>query len=103
MRCSRGLEIWHDRRMHTPRDLWDTYRFPGFRPTPTVQGIFGDPKARVIYLCRRGKKRHVARADRLLGPGTTARHAAFATCPAGTRGSTWRWRFVASRAGTAAK
>ncbi|HMS82795.1 MAG TPA: hypothetical protein PKD12_04015 [Nitrospira sp.] len=48
--------------MRTSRCLWDTYRFPGFWPTPTVQGMFGDPKARVIHLCRRGEKRHAARA-----------------------------------------
>ena len=41
------------------RRLWDTYRFPGFRPQHTVSGIFGDPKARVIRLVRRGKKRLV--------------------------------------------
>ena len=35
------------------RRLWDTYAFPGFRPRPTVHGIFGDPKARVITLNRR--------------------------------------------------
>jgi transposase len=29
-----------------PRRLWDAYWFPGFRPEPTVCGIFGDPKAR---------------------------------------------------------
>ncbi len=34
------------------RRLWDTYAFPGFRPRPTVHGIFGDPKARVITLIR---------------------------------------------------
>jgi hypothetical protein len=28
--------------------LDDTYAFPGFRPLPTVRGIFGDPKARVV-------------------------------------------------------
>src|ERR1700681_2609340 len=39
------------------RRLWDTYWFPGFRPEPTVRGIFGDPKARVIILKRRSKKR----------------------------------------------
>ncbi len=37
------------------RRLWDTYRFPSFRANSTVQGIFGDPKARVICLHRRGK------------------------------------------------
>lgn len=55
-RVLRGLEIWHDGRMHTHRRLWDTYRFPGFRPNPTVQGIFGDPKARVIRLCQKRKR-----------------------------------------------
>jgi hypothetical protein len=39
------------------RRLWDAYRFPGFRPEQTVRGIFGDPKARVITLKRRSKKR----------------------------------------------
>src|SRR5208337_2786144 len=38
-----------------PRRLWDAYCFPGFRPEPTVCGIFGDPKARVIRLNRRSK------------------------------------------------
>src|SRR5438874_6671724 len=37
------------------RRLWDTYSFCGFRPEPTVRGIFGDPKARVIKLNRRSK------------------------------------------------
>jgi len=32
------------------RRLWDTYMFPGFRPQPTVRGVFGDPKARIITL-----------------------------------------------------
>ena len=37
------------------RRLWDTYSFAGFRAQPTVRGIFGDPKARVITLRRRSK------------------------------------------------
>lgn len=32
-----------------------TSRFPRFRPAPTVVGLFGDPRARVIRLQRRGK------------------------------------------------
>src|SRR4029453_9822398 len=39
-----------------PRRLWDAYRFPGFRPGPTVTGIFGEPHARIITLTRRSKK-----------------------------------------------
>src|SRR5674476_1242071 len=40
------------------RRLWDTYTFPGFRPQPTVRGVFGDPKARIITLARRAKNTH---------------------------------------------
>src|SRR6266571_5583410 len=54
------------------RRLWDTYSFPGFRPEPTVRGIFGDPKARVITLKRRSKKNGMrvlrSRADGLVRP-----------------------------------
>ena len=45
------------------KHLIDTYRFPGFKPLATVRGIFGDPKARVIRLVRRGKKLFVAYAE----------------------------------------
>lgn len=38
------------------RHLWDTYRFPGFRPLATVRGVFGDSKARIVTLVRRAKK-----------------------------------------------
>ena len=38
------------------RRLSDSYRFPGFRPLPTVVGIFGEPRARVVTLVRRSKK-----------------------------------------------
>ena len=35
------------------RKLKDTYKFPGFRPDPTICGVFGDPKAGIIRLIRR--------------------------------------------------
>jgi hypothetical protein len=89
--------------MRTDRRLWDTYRFPDFRPGPTIRGIFGDPKARVIRLERRGKKRHAAPADTSITPGTTERYAESATCPAGTPGSIWSWRFAVSTARGAAQ
>src|SRR5271157_3354335 len=41
--------------MRKPRRLDDAFRFPGFRPEATVRGIFGDPKARILRLLRRGK------------------------------------------------
>jgi len=36
--------------------LQDAYRFPGFRPASTLNGVFGDQKARVVILSRRSKK-----------------------------------------------
>lgn len=74
------------------RRLWDTYRFPGFRPQHTVSGIFGDPKARVIRLVRRGKKRRAEFAALFIIRSTTGRSEGFGTSPAGTCGFTWRWR-----------
>ena len=44
------------KRKHKQR-LSDSYQFPGFRPSLTVTGIFGDPKARLRKLFRRSKKR----------------------------------------------
>jgi hypothetical protein len=38
--------------------LWDVYRYPGFTPASIVHGLFGDPRALVIRLRRRGKKRY---------------------------------------------
>jgi hypothetical protein len=46
--------------MPTTRQLRDVYRFPGFEPLATVHGVFGDPRAVVVTLQRRGKKRHAA-------------------------------------------
>src|ERR1019366_7493242 len=74
------------------RRLWDTYSFPGFRAEPTVRGIFGDPKARVITLKRRSKKQHPDAAVATRRAGTTARAARCAICRAATRGYLWNWR-----------
>lgn len=41
--------------MEKNRRLLDEYRFPGYRPRAKLQGIFGDPKARVIKLARTRK------------------------------------------------
>src|SRR5437899_9525430 len=69
----------------------DAYRFPGFRPLAKVRGIFGNPKARVVRLQRRGKKRAAAFAGEVIGLFTITRFAGYETSPAATRGSTWRW------------
>jgi hypothetical protein len=77
------------------RRLWDAYTFPGFRPQPTVRGVFGDPKARVITLVRRSKKRSAVAAVVFIPVGTTGERAACAICPVAMRASTWNSRFVA--------
>ena len=43
--------------MRKVKTLYDPYRFCGFRPLRMIKGVFGDPKARVIELVRREKKR----------------------------------------------
>lgn len=75
-----------------PRRLADTYTFPGFHPLAYVQGIFGDPQARLITLVRRTKKQFAARVARRIGPGTTAGNGASGICRAETIESTWTWR-----------
>jgi len=84
--------------MRKKRCLGDEYRFPGFYPKSGVQGIFGDPKARVILLIRRQKKRGAVLVGLLIGASTTGRPGVFETCRAGMRGSIWNWRFDASSA-----
>jgi hypothetical protein len=85
------------------RKLWDTYRFPSFRPEPIIAGIFGDPKARVIRLIRKGKKQFVEPAGRFMRPFTTERPAEFETSLAAIPASTWRWKSVGWIAGRAGK
>jgi len=68
------------------------YRFPGFRPEHTVSGIFGDPKARVIRLVRRGKKRLAVFVAPFITRFTTARPEEFGTSPAGMLAFFWKWR-----------
>ena len=85
------------------RRLWDTYAFGGFRVQPTVRGIFGDPKARIVSLVRRSKKRHAAAAQGCSVVGTTEEFVRFGICPAATRGCIWSSRFGEWIAEAAAK
>jgi transposase len=62
------------------RRLWDAYAFPGFRPEETVRGIFGDPKARIIRLKRRSKKRAAPTAEPCIGAATIARRVRDLSC-----------------------
>src|SRR5215211_9345944 len=101
-----GCRNWHDFTMATSRQrkrLLDAYRFPGLRPLEEVRGVFGDPKARVITLVRRSKKRSARNVVERTWAGTTARPGGCATYPAATRESIWRSRFGGFNAEAAAR
>ncbi len=89
--------------MRKHRRLWDLYRFPGFSPEHIVSGIFGDSRARVIALIRRGKKQFAAPVAAFIAPITIENHGGFATCPAETCGFIWMWRSAGSRVEGAGK
>lgn len=66
------------------------FSFPGFRARSRLQGVFGDPHARLLVLVRR-KKLPCARAgERGTALSTTARHAGCAIRMPPAGGSTWR-------------
>jgi len=85
--------------MRKKRRLWDEYRFPGFHPRASVQGIFGDHGARVIVLKRRQKKQSVVPVARLIEVFTTGRFVESGIFRVAPRGFTWKWRFGESSAG----
>jgi hypothetical protein len=89
--------------MAKKRKLLDTYRFPGFRPEQSVIGIFGDPKARIIPLIRKEKKRHAEPAGWFIPIFTTGRSEEFGTCLAAIPASIWIWKFVECIAAGAGK
>ena len=84
--------------MGKTRRLLDEYHFPGFRPRSKIQGIFGDPRARVIKLDRRQKKVRVAVAGLCMGVTTTRPYDKYEICPVGMPESIWKWRFGGSSA-----
>jgi hypothetical protein len=84
------------------RRLADAYTFPGFRPLARVVGMFGDPRARLVTLVRRGKKRSAGAAARFIAVGTIAGAAAHGICPAAATASSWTWKSGASTASAVA-
>src|SRR4030065_472475 len=68
------------------RRLLDEYQFPGVRPRSAIQGMFGDPKARIIRLDRSEKKRHVAVAGPSIGATTTRQCGGYRDRPSGGAG-----------------
>jgi GR25 family glycosyltransferase involved in LPS biosynthesis len=89
--------------MRKKRALWNEYRFPGFSPKAGIQGIFGDPKARVIFLVRRQKKRLVVPAEWFTGVSTIGRPVVFGICRAGMHGYIWNWKFGVFAVGSAGR
>ena len=89
--------------MEKQRRLLDEYRFPGYRPSAKIRGVFGYPRARVIYLKRTQKKRYAVVAERSIGVITTRRCVGYETYPVGMLGSIWRWKCGGSNAGSVGK
>jgi len=87
--------------MGRQRRLQDGYRFAGLRPLATGRGMFGDPKARIVVLVRRRKKRPVASAGGGIAVSTIADAAWCGTCRVPTFASTWTWKYAALHAGAA--
>ena len=77
----------------------DAYRFIGFRPLEQLEGVFGDPKARVITLVRRSKKQTVVRV--VACTGTTALAGECGIFPVAVAESIWSSRSGGSIAGVA--
>jgi hypothetical protein len=98
-----GFEIWYVLRMPLSKKLEDAYRFPGFRPLPTVQGIFGDAHARVVTLTRREKKQSAVLAAWSTEASTTGSGGVYETFLAEDSAFSWTWRCAASSVGAAAR
>jgi hypothetical protein len=77
------------------RRLSDTYRFTGFRALEPIKGVFGDPRARVVTLVRRSKKRPAMPAVEFNPAGTTESSEGSAICRAEIPAYTWTSRFGA--------
>ena len=89
--------------MGKKKRLLDEYQFPGFRPLSAIQGIFGDPRARVIRLKRTQKKRFADAVARLIAAITTRKCNRHGICPAGMPGYIWKQRSEESIAGSVAR
>jgi hypothetical protein len=82
--------------MTRSKRIEDSYRFPGFRPLHTVQGVFGDPFARIITLVRREKKQSAAPVLSFIRQFTIGKPDVSEIFPVAIFVSTWNWRSGAS-------
>jgi hypothetical protein len=71
--------------------LEDAYRFPGFRPSRWVCGVFGDPQVRIMVLEREQKKLLAAFAVESTGHFTIARDGRYEIFLAGIRACISMW------------
>ena len=65
------------------------FSFPGFRAHSRLQGLFGDPHARLVTLVRRKKRPCVRAVAPATGPFTTARRAGCGIPTPRAGASTW--------------
>ena len=79
--------------MKTFKRLSDAYRFPGFTPRITLKGLYGDHRARIVTLRRRGKKQSAEPVAVFLAPFTTAKRNWSETSLVATCASTWRLNY----------
>lgn len=89
--------------MGKKRRLQDEYQFPGFRPMSKTQGIFGDPKARVLILKRIQKKRFADAVVQLIADTTTRKCSKHGICRAGMPAYIWKRRSGESSARSVAR
>jgi len=76
--------------MKTKKSFSEIYSFPGFRARAKFKkGILGDPKARIVELVRRQKKRFVQPAVNLPEVTTINVSTGSEISPAGIYGSIW--------------
>jgi hypothetical protein len=73
------------------RQLRDAYRFPGFVPMQIVHGVFGNPLARVVDLCRRQKKQPAEFVAHGIGVIMITSFSWCVTCPVANCESTCHW------------
>jgi len=55
--------------------------------------MFGDPKARIVWLDRTEKKRHAVAVAPCIAAITTRQYGGYGTYPVGMPGYIWMWRF----------
>ena len=73
--------------------LRGTYGFAGFVPLAAVHGVFGDPKAVILKLSRRRKKRCAVDVVAGVVVTTTADSSKCGIFRAETDVFTWKWTF----------